>query len=87
MLCIAVRYLWVVYMNPDSGLSYNPDRSHSITVETVADIEISSWKVLSYGIYARINLFSQNERAIATSKGVLRKQINKCVNAIRKHFS
>ena len=26
-------------------------------------IEISSWEVLTYGIYARVNLFSQNERA------------------------
>ena len=31
-------------------------------------IEISSWEVLTYGIYARVNLFSQNERASATSE-------------------
>ena len=31
-------------------------------------IEISSWEVLMYGIYARVNLFSQNERASATSE-------------------
>jgi hypothetical protein len=31
-------------------------------------IEISSWEVLTYGIFARVNLFSQNERASATSE-------------------
>ncbi len=31
-------------------------------------IEISSWEVVTYGIYARVNLFSQNERASATSE-------------------
>jgi hypothetical protein len=42
--------------------------------------------VLTYGIFARVNLFSQNERASATSEWVLRKQINKCENTIQKHF-
>ena len=28
----------------------------------VLDIEISSWEVLTHGIYARVNLFSQNEQ-------------------------
>ncbi len=31
-------------------------------------IEISSWEVVRYGIYARVNLFSENERASATSE-------------------
>ena len=31
--------------------------------ENVQYIEISSWEVVTYGIYARVNLFSQNERA------------------------
>ncbi len=34
----------------------------------IDDIEISSWEVVTYGIYARVNLFSQNERASATSE-------------------
>ena len=41
---------------------------------------------LNYGIYIRVNLFSQNEQASATSEWVLRKQINRCINAIQKHF-
>ncbi len=34
----------------------------------IMKIEISSWEVVTYGIYARVNLFSQNERASATSE-------------------
>ena len=35
---------------------------------TSSDIEISSWEVLTYGIYPRVNLFSQKERPSATSE-------------------
>jgi hypothetical protein len=39
------------------------------------------WEVLTYGIFARVNLFSQNERA-----RVQRASDNKCENTIQKHF-
>ena len=41
---------------------------YSIYNMYVQFIEISSWEVVTYGIYARVNLFSQNERASATSE-------------------
>ena len=34
-----------------------------LRLNSIYNIEISSWEVLTYGIYARVNLFSQNERA------------------------
>ncbi len=37
-------------------------------INLIENIEISSWEVVTYGIYARVNLFSQNERASATSE-------------------
>ncbi len=40
----------------------------SLVLIIVPYIEISSWEVVTYGIYARVNLFSQNERASATSE-------------------
>ena len=62
--------LWIPYAptRHTAHTQQNEMNELFINISVYRNIEISSWEVVTYGIYARVNLFSQNERASATSE-------------------
>ena len=69
----------------EDALFKGNERSHKkkSKMEEMVDIEITTWEVRAYGIYARVCLFSRNERA--RNERVSFVKTNKRVRKYRTH--